>query len=72
MKLHRLKTHDARQVRNLRSCIKVALDFVAPEHVGHCVRLTEELRLLPEGHYRRQVTPRATRPKRSSHFARWM
>ena len=42
------------QVRNLRSCIKVALDFVAPEHVGHCVRLTEELRQLPAGHHRRQ------------------
>ena len=44
----------AHQVRNLRSCIKVAADFVAPEHVAHCVRLTEELRQLPEWHHRRQ------------------
>ena len=44
----------AHQVRNLRSCIKVALDFVAPEHVSHCVRLTEELRQLPTWHHRRQ------------------
>ena len=43
----------AHQVRNVRSCIKVALDFVAPEHVGHCVRLTEELRQLPAAHCRR-------------------
>lgn len=38
----------------MRSCIKVAADFVAPEHVGHCVRLTEELRQLPTWHHRRQ------------------
>jgi len=44
----------AHQVRNLRSCIKIAADFVAPEHVQHCVRLTEELRQLPSWHHRRQ------------------
>ncbi|KAI8022338.1 Lysine-specific demethylase JMJ25 [Camellia lanceoleosa] len=38
------------QVRNLKSCIKVALDFVSPENVGECIRLTEEFRLLPENH----------------------
>ncbi|CAN6277290.1 unnamed protein product [Urochloa humidicola] len=38
------------QVRNLKSCIKVALDFVSPENVRECIRLTEEFRLLPEGH----------------------
>ena len=43
----------AHQVRNLRSCIKVAADFVAAEHVGHCVRITEELRQLPARHHRR-------------------
>ncbi|KAJ7954567.1 Lysine-specific demethylase JMJ25 [Quillaja saponaria] len=32
------------QVRNLKSCIKVALDFVSPENVGECIRLTEEFR----------------------------
>lgn len=40
------------QVLNLRSCIKVAADFVSPEHVGQCVRITEELRQLPVGHHR--------------------
>ncbi|KAL1113892.1 hypothetical protein V6Z11_D02G220600 [Gossypium hirsutum] len=38
------------QVRNIKSCIKVALDFVSPENVGECVRLTEEFRLLPRDH----------------------
>ncbi|XP_058216306.1 lysine-specific demethylase JMJ25-like isoform X2 [Rhododendron vialii] len=38
------------QVRNLKSCIKVALDFVSPENVQECVRLTEEFRILPKNH----------------------
>ncbi|XP_051180603.1 lysine-specific demethylase JMJ27 isoform X3 [Lolium perenne] len=38
------------QVRNLKSCMKVALDFVSPENVQQCMRLTEEFRLLPKGH----------------------
>ncbi|KAG1361202.1 lysine-specific demethylase JMJ25 [Cocos nucifera] len=38
------------QVRNLKSCIKVALDFVSPENVRECIRLTEEFRVLPEEH----------------------
>ncbi|ONK67149.1 uncharacterized protein A4U43_C06F16480 [Asparagus officinalis] len=38
------------QLRNKKSCIKMALDFVSPENVGECVRLTEEFRLLPRTH----------------------
>ncbi|CAJ1972237.1 unnamed protein product [Sphenostylis stenocarpa] len=38
------------QVRNRKSCIKVALDFVSPENVQECIKLTEEFRLLPKGH----------------------
>ncbi|KAK2458983.1 lysine-specific demethylase JMJ25 [Trifolium repens] len=38
------------QVRNLKSCTKVALDFVSPENVGECFRLTEEFRKLPINH----------------------
>nr|KYP33131.1 Lysine-specific demethylase 3B [Cajanus cajan] len=38
------------QVRNLKSCIKVALDFVSPENVGECFRLAEEFRTLPINH----------------------
>ncbi|CAH1427075.1 unnamed protein product [Lactuca virosa] len=40
----------AHQVRNLKSCIKVALDFVSPENVGECIQLTEDFRVLPQNH----------------------
>lgn len=42
------------QVLNLRSCIKVAMDFVSPEHVPRCLANTEQFRLLPHGHRRQQ------------------
>ncbi|KAM1140326.1 hypothetical protein EV2_041513 [Malus domestica] len=32
------------------SCIKVAVEFVSPENVGECLRLTEEFRTLPQDH----------------------
>uniref|UniRef100_T1J383 [histone H3]-dimethyl-L-lysine(9) demethylase n=1 Tax=Strigamia maritima TaxID=126957 RepID=T1J383_STRMM len=38
------------QVRNLHSCIKVAEDFVTPENVGHCLKLTQEFRHLSNSH----------------------
>ncbi|KAK6912421.1 WRC domain, partial [Dillenia turbinata] len=38
------------QVRNLKSCIKVAMDFVSPENIQECIRLTEEFRTLPQDH----------------------
>lgn len=34
----------------MQSCIKVALDFVSPENVGECVKLTGEFRRLPSDH----------------------
>lgn len=38
------------QVRNLKSCTKVAVDFVSPENIHECMRLTEEFRKLPKDH----------------------
>ncbi|XP_074357463.1 lysine-specific demethylase JMJ26-like isoform X1 [Apium graveolens] len=38
------------QVRNLKSCTKVAMDFVSPENVHECLRITSEFRKLPKGH----------------------
>ncbi|XP_003747085.1 lysine-specific demethylase 3A [Galendromus occidentalis] len=38
------------QVRNLHSCIKVAEDFVSPENLAHCLRLTNEFRFLSDSH----------------------
>jgi hypothetical protein len=35
---------------SVQSCIKVALDFVSPENVGECVKLTGEFRRLPASH----------------------
>ena len=34
------------QVRNLRACIKVAIDFVSPESAAVCLELTRERRAL--------------------------
>ncbi|KAK6917779.1 JmjC domain [Dillenia turbinata] len=42
------------QVRNLKSCTKVAVDFVSPENVHECFRLTEEFRRLPKNHRARE------------------
>ncbi|RWW70637.1 hypothetical protein BHE74_00021659, partial [Ensete ventricosum] len=36
--------------KHLPSCIKVALDFVSPENIRECIRLTEEFRTLPDDH----------------------
>ena len=44
------------QVFNLRSSIKVAEDFVSPEHARRCVEVTEQLRSLPQGHARANDT----------------
>ncbi|XP_031094621.1 lysine-specific demethylase JMJ25-like [Ipomoea triloba] len=38
------------QVRNLKSCLKVAVDFVSPENIHECMRLTKEFRTLPQNH----------------------
>ncbi|XP_052182603.1 lysine-specific demethylase JMJ26-like isoform X2 [Diospyros lotus] len=42
------------QVRNLKSCTKVAVDFVSPENVHECIRLTKEFRKLPKDHKARE------------------
>ncbi|CAN8245194.1 unnamed protein product [Cochlearia groenlandica] len=42
------------QVRNLKSCTKVAVDFVSPENIHECLRLTEEFRQLPKDHKARE------------------
>ncbi|KAK4764142.1 hypothetical protein SAY87_013580 [Trapa incisa] len=42
------------QVRNLKSCTKLALDFVSPENIHECFRLTEEFRQLPKNHKARE------------------
>jgi lysine-specific demethylase 3 len=41
-------------VRNLNSCIKVALDFVSPHGAAQCLLITEQLRLLSDTHVNRE------------------
>jgi len=48
----------AHQVRNLRSCIKIALDFVSPESLDQCLILREEMRALAQ----REVPQHALKP----------
>jgi lysine-specific demethylase 3 len=38
------------QVRNICSCIKIAEDFVSPQHIPECLKLTEEFRHLSDLH----------------------
>lgn len=42
------------QVQNLNNCIKIAIDFVSPENVAECYRLSEEFRNLSEDHTNRE------------------
>ncbi|XP_065094853.1 lysine-specific demethylase 3A-like [Ochlerotatus camptorhynchus] len=38
------------QVRNLHNCVKVAEDFVSPENIAYCFKLTNEFRHLTNTH----------------------
>ncbi|GER46718.1 transcription factor jumonji domain-containing protein [Striga asiatica] len=42
------------QVRNRQSCTKVAVDFVSPDNIQECIRLTQEFRKLPNSHRSKQ------------------
>lgn len=42
------------QVRNLNSCIKVALDFVSAQGIDQCLLITDQLRFLSEKHSNRE------------------
>lgn len=57
------------QVHNLYSCIKVAEDFVSPEHVRHCFRLTQEFRHLSTTHTNHEDKLQVAAPFLSSPFS---
>ncbi|GFY91787.1 protein B160 [Actinidia rufa] len=42
------------QIRKLKSCVNVVLDFISPENTSECIRLTDELHLLPVQHKARK------------------
>ncbi|KAK7246604.1 hypothetical protein RIF29_41473 [Crotalaria pallida] len=38
------------QIRNPKCCVHVVLEFVSPENVAECIKLVDEVRLLPKDH----------------------
>ncbi len=44
---HRVMLSPRPQVRNLRSCIKVAVDFVSPEALHECAAMAARLAKIP-------------------------
>ena len=40
------------QVYNFEACVKLAEDFVAPEHISACLEITDQFRRLPLTHAR--------------------
>ncbi|KAK1304142.1 hypothetical protein QJS10_CPB11g01048 [Acorus calamus] len=43
------------QIRYVKSCIQVGLDFLSPENVGKCIQLIDELRSQPHNHKEKNV-----------------
>ncbi|KAK9706622.1 hypothetical protein RND81_07G139900 [Saponaria officinalis] len=43
------------QIKNVKSCISIASGFISPENASECVKLINELRLLPNNHKAKQV-----------------
>ncbi|KAL2467233.1 Transcription factor jumonji (jmjC) domain-containing protein [Abeliophyllum distichum] len=42
------------QIKKLKSCVSVVLDFISPENATQCVQLSDEIRLLPMRHKARE------------------
>lgn len=59
------------QVHNLYSCIKVAEDFVSPEHVKHCFCLTQEFRYLSHTHTNHEDKLQVWEAFQCPLFVRW-
>ncbi|KAF1882305.1 hypothetical protein Lal_00038951 [Lupinus albus] len=38
------------QIRNPKCCVNVVMEFVSPENVAECIKLVDEVRLLPKDH----------------------
>ena len=55
------------QVRNLKSCIKAAIDFVSPESFEHVLELTQERRWLTLREAREKPEEAAAPPQQRRH-----
>ncbi|KAL3522153.1 hypothetical protein ACH5RR_014987 [Cinchona calisaya] len=42
------------QIRKLKSCVNIVIDFISPENTTECIRLADEIRLLPKRHKARE------------------
>ncbi|CAI9087646.1 OLC1v1021776C7 [Oldenlandia corymbosa var. corymbosa] len=42
------------QIRKLKSCVNIVVDFISPESAAECVRLSDEIRCLPLSHKARE------------------
>ncbi|XP_047946198.1 lysine-specific demethylase JMJ25 [Salvia hispanica] len=38
------------QVRKIKSCVNIVVDFISPENAAHCIQVNDEIRLLPTRH----------------------
>ncbi|KAH6764637.1 hypothetical protein C2S51_015886 [Perilla frutescens var. frutescens] len=38
------------QIRKIKSCVNIVVDFISPENATHCIQLNDEIRLLPMRH----------------------
>ncbi|KAL9243561.1 hypothetical protein vseg_017434 [Gypsophila vaccaria] len=43
------------QIKNVKSCINIALGFISPENASECIKLINEIRNLPSNHKAKQV-----------------
>ncbi|KNA17598.1 hypothetical protein SOVF_078740, partial [Spinacia oleracea] len=43
------------QIRNVKSCVNIAVGFISPENASECVKLTKEIRVLPNNHRAKKV-----------------
>lgn len=39
----------------LKSCVNIALGFISPENASECIKLINEIRVLPNNHKAKQV-----------------
>lgn len=42
------------QIRNIKSCVNIAVGFVSPESASECIKLIDEIRVLPNTHKAKQ------------------
>ncbi|CAO2842742.1 unnamed protein product [Amaranthus hypochondriacus] len=44
------------QIKHIKSCVNVTVGFISPENASECIKLINEIRVLPNNHKAKQVT----------------